>query len=286
MPRDDIRPSEHTRSLRILLVEDDEVCQLATAMALQKWGHAVVVAENGEAALEAFQTGQSPSFDLILMDIVTPRMDGFEATKAIRQREGAQNVRVPIVAMTACTLKIERSLDAGMDDYIAKPIRREALFEVISRVAHRATPTTDAAVKQCATDVVLDARRLLDRLDGDVEFLRRIAELYFNVCSTQLSRIRESVACRDSMALQAAAHKLKGSVSNLNAKATFEAARKLEGIAETGDMAAADDALVTLEKEVSRLNTRLTRLVEKGHTAPPRPAIAKRRKSPLEAYSQ
>lgn len=255
---------EGERSLRILLVEDDEVNQLVTAEMLQSQGHTVLVADDGKAALEALETEQPPSFDLMLMDLLMPRMNGIEATAAIRRRERDSNTHIPIIAMTGCATDRdrERCIDAGMDDYVAKPIQDEAFLDLIARAACGRSATAGASVGQYVTNVALDARRLLTRLDGDVEFLRRIAELYFDVCSTELSRIRESVACRDAETLRAAAHKLRSSVSNLNAQATFEAALKLERIAESGNIAAAPDALATLEKEASRLNTELGRLVD------------------------
>ncbi|HWG58052.1 MAG TPA: response regulator [Candidatus Acidoferrales bacterium] len=119
--------------LRVLIAEDNVINQKLAARLLEKRGYAVTLAEDGKAALAAFQT---ESFDFILMDIQMPRMDGFQATEAIRQQEQASGAHVPIIAMTAHALKgdQERCLAAGMDAYISKPIRTSELFETIERV--------------------------------------------------------------------------------------------------------------------------------------------------------
>ncbi|MCS7238921.1 MAG: response regulator [Thermoguttaceae bacterium] len=116
------------RPLRVLLVEDSLINQKLAVGMLHRWGHEVVVASNG---LEAVQIYQKEHFDLILMDVQMPEMDGFEATEAIRALERRTGKHVPILAMTAHALKgdRERCLAAGMDDYVGKPIRPELLFE-------------------------------------------------------------------------------------------------------------------------------------------------------------
>jgi CheY-like chemotaxis protein len=121
------------RDLRILVVEDNEFNQELAANLLKKWGHVAVLAGDGKAALAAWE--REP-FDLILMDVQMPDMDGFAVTQAIRARERATNTHVPIVALTAHAMKgdRERCLAAGMDAYASKPIRAGELFEVIARL--------------------------------------------------------------------------------------------------------------------------------------------------------
>lgn len=122
------------RPLRVLLVEDSLINQKLAVGILQRWGHEVVVANNGREALEFYQ---KEDFDLILMDVQMPEMDGFEATEAIRALERRMGRHVPILAMTAHALKgdRERCLAAGMDDYVGKPIQPETLFEKIELLA-------------------------------------------------------------------------------------------------------------------------------------------------------
>src|SRR5262249_41557164 len=122
------------RPLRILVAEDNPVNQHVIVRLLAKLGHAVTLAENGVQALAAIDR---EAFDIVLMDIQMPEMDGFEATRAIREREAATGHRVPIVAMTAHAMKgdRERCLAAGMDDYLSKPVQRLELEKVLNRLA-------------------------------------------------------------------------------------------------------------------------------------------------------
>jgi len=132
-PVTDAAPS---RALRILLVEDSLVNQKLAATILQQAGHQVVVAAHGRAGIEAWQ---SQYFDLILMDIQMPEMDGIEATHVIRRQERETGEHIPIIALTAHALKgdQERCLQAGMDAYIAKPLRARRLLDVIETTLGR-----------------------------------------------------------------------------------------------------------------------------------------------------
>ena len=125
-------PESIQESAHILLVEDNLVNQKLGLRLLEKWGYQVELAENGKIAVEKYQ---EDSFDLILMDCMMPEMDGFEATQAIREHEEQTDSHIPIVAMTANAMQGDREkcLDAGMDDYISKPIQRGQLFEIITR---------------------------------------------------------------------------------------------------------------------------------------------------------
>jgi CheY-like chemotaxis protein len=126
-----------TRSLNILLAEDNAVNQLVMLRLLAKHGHRVSVAATGRQALEAHARER---FDLVFMDVQMPELDGFEATREIRRREGAAGARLPIVALTAHAMSgdRERCLDAGMDDYLTKPIDAKALAEILAKYAELA----------------------------------------------------------------------------------------------------------------------------------------------------
>jgi CheY-like chemotaxis protein len=134
---------EPERPLRILLAEDSPINQRLAVGLLERRGHSVAVANDGREALEAFR---KEHFDLILMDVQMPEMDGFEATEAIRFSDH-DNADVPIVAMTAHAMKgdRERCLNSGMDAYISKPIRAQTLFETIRRHARPVTPADTPA---------------------------------------------------------------------------------------------------------------------------------------------
>jgi CheY-like chemotaxis protein len=123
--------------LRVLLAEDNAVNRVLAVRLLEKRGYAVSVAENGREAVTALEKG---TFDIVLMDVQMPEMDGFQATSAIREREANSDGHVPIVALTAFALKgdEQRCLSAGMDAYVSKPLRTDELFATIERLLSKA----------------------------------------------------------------------------------------------------------------------------------------------------
>jgi CheY-like chemotaxis protein len=127
---------EGRRRLRILVAEDNKVNQVVAARLLEKRGHSVVIVENGTEALAALEASRSGGFDLLLMDVQMPGMDGFQATRIIRGKEKSSGTRLPIIAMTAHAMKgdEERCLAAGMDGYVSKPFQAEEVFAMIDRV--------------------------------------------------------------------------------------------------------------------------------------------------------
>ena len=130
-------------ALRILLAEDSPVNQKLAIWLLEKEGHTVVVANDGREAVDAVESRQ---FDLVLMDVQMPDMDGFEATALIREREKRHGKHLPIIAMTAHAMKgdRERCLEAGMDDYVPKPVRAPVLFQTIDAVLAGSAAKRDA----------------------------------------------------------------------------------------------------------------------------------------------
>jgi two-component system sensor histidine kinase/response regulator len=129
-------PRDKRSPLKILLAEDNHVNQKVAVGMLEKRGHSVTVAENGKEAVAAFiRQGERP-FDVILMDVQMPEMDGFEATALIRAEEKETGGHVPIIALTAIAMKGDREkcLEAGMDGYVAKPLRAEELFSAMGKL--------------------------------------------------------------------------------------------------------------------------------------------------------
>ncbi|MGA1199318.1 MAG: response regulator [Candidatus Latescibacterota bacterium] len=126
---------EAQKKLQVLLAEDNMVNQKLATRLLERAGHRVILAGNGQEAVEAFDTHV---LDLILMDVQMPEMDGFEATRVIRKKEQVTHTHIPIIALTANAMKGDREqcLEAGMDDYVSKPIRFDELSEAIARVIH------------------------------------------------------------------------------------------------------------------------------------------------------
>ena len=250
---------ESGRRLNILLAEDNIVNQKMAVRMLEKRGHTVVIASDGRETLATLEQQQ---FDVVLMDVQMPQMDGFEVTASIREKEKATGAHIPIVAMTAYAMKgdRERCLEAGMDGYVGKPIKAQELFDAIESLVGTSAEAETSAETEQHTDEVFDRDATLARVDGDLEFLMELVELFLEDSPKLLSRIRDAVARGDSKALERAAHTLKGSVGNFDAKATFEAALKLENMGRNEDLSNAEEAYSALEEELERLKPALESL--------------------------
>jgi two-component system, sensor histidine kinase and response regulator len=267
------------RPLHILLAEDNAVNQRLMVSLLEKRGHKVLIAGNGREALEALEESGFLGIDLILMDVQMPEMGGLEATCALRLREKMSGTHIPVIAMTARALKgdRERCLESGMDAYLAKPVRSKELYDVIESFAPVSTDMRPAAQARSHHRKILDGRRLLAQVDGDVRLLREVAGLFLTDCPKMLLAIRKSIADRDAKALAATAHTLKGSVSNFAAQDTFEAALKLETMGRQGKLAGAELAYSVLDEKLARLCQALASLRRKWRSEPSLPRRAQNR---------
>jgi CheY-like chemotaxis protein len=234
--------------LRILLAEDGVVNQKLAVALLQKHGHQVLVAANGR---EAVALAQLQRFDLVLMDVLMPEMDGLEATRAIRAAENLTGRHVPIVAMTAHALREdrERCLKAGMDGYVSKPIRAQQLFETIETVlGARSAMPQPAPVMDAPANNVVDWAAALALLGGSADVLRELAELLIEECPRLLATIANAVAARDAKALRLSAHTFKGSVSHLGPTAASVHAQNLEMMGKSTDLTNAERELAALQR--------------------------------------
>jgi PAS domain S-box-containing protein len=247
------------RPLAVLLVEDNPVNQRLALEILTRRGHRITVADNGREALERLAAA-SP--DIILMDVQMPEMNGLEATEAIRALERGTGRHVPIVAMTAHAMSGDRAkcLDAGMDDYMTKPIRAAALVTLVERLG---MPTqVHVEIDQMATHVthvnhaapaVIDMAAALDRVDGDRALLGEIAGIFLADVAAMLSAVHAALNDGDPTGLTRAAHRLKGSVMTFAAGPASKTAQALEQLGHHGSMAGADALVATLDAEVALL---------------------------------
>jgi two-component system sensor histidine kinase/response regulator len=241
---------EARQKLRILLAEDNPVNRELAVRLLEKRGHEVVVAHNGR---EAMTTLEKQTFDLVLMDVQLPEMDGLEATAAIREKEKGTGAHLRIIAMTAHAMKgdRERCLAAGMDGYVSKPIETKELFEAIEGAA--AAPAAPKAPSGETMTAPVKMEEALSRVEGDRQLLADMARLFLEDGPRLLSEVREAAARRDAKALERASHALKSSVGNFAAHPACDAALKLEMIGRDGDLAGADAACRSLGQELARL---------------------------------
>jgi two-component system sensor histidine kinase/response regulator len=260
--RHSLREGRH--NFHILLAEDNVVNQTLAVRLLEKNGHTVTLARNGREALEALE---KQSYDLILMDVQMPEMNGWEATQAIREKEKTTGAHIPIVAMTAHAMKgdEEKCLAAGMDAYLTKPIRTQELFATIDRMGNKKASPLDAAdppAKGAVADVI-DVAGALERLEGDRELLEELARLFADECPKALREIRQAWESGDAHLLERLAHTMKGSSASLGAKQVSEAAFDLEKHARSGGVASADGMIQTLEREVERVLPEFESLLRK-----------------------
>ena len=266
----DIRPRAVVawtgRPLHVLLAEDNAVNRKVAVRLLQKRGHTVVAVEDGRQALRALDRER---FDVVVMDVQMPELDGLEATEALRARERIQGGHVPVVALTAHAMKgdRERCLDVGMDAYVSKPVDAEELFTTLERVVTGEPQAQGSAPIPRTDGAVLDRVALLERADHDPELLLDLVETFRVESERLLADIRDALARRDADALTRPAHALKGALATLAAGAAAEAARRLEAIARLGDMQPADDAYATLERELRRLEPELTAVAKAERSA-------------------
>jgi len=240
------------RNLKILLAEDNAFNQKVAVGMLRNMGHSVHVASNGEEAVAAYERD---TYDLVLMDVQMPRMDGFEATREIRARERMPHNRVPIVAMTAYAMPgdRERCLEAGMDGYLAKPINSGELFTTIENLVQNLIPDAPAPEETKETSSVINLSALLEGVGGDQALLDELLNIFHEEYPELMNAIRAAIAGDDAAQLERPAHTLKSLLGSLGATAAFNAAFKLETMGRGLNLNEAPEALAIMEAEVSRV---------------------------------
>jgi CheY-like chemotaxis protein/HPt (histidine-containing phosphotransfer) domain-containing protein len=255
------------RSLNILLAEDNLVNQRLAMRMLEKCGHRVTLVDNGRKTVDAWSKG---AFDLVLMDVQMPDMDGFEATAAIRKGELGGDRDTLIIAMTAHAMAgyRERCLDAGMDGYISKPIRQKILLDTIhsvlsareerdkrrSRLQDNPAATAEAPIPELEEmeAPVWETRESLERVEGDEKLLSEIREMFMGELQGMTALILKALYGGRASELADAAHSLKGAAANVGAMALFERAREIELAARGGNIEKAANHCNQLESDVRR----------------------------------
>jgi PAS domain S-box-containing protein len=273
------------RRLNILLAEDNAVNQRVAVGILEKRGHVVQPVNNGNEALEALAC---ESFDLVLMDVQMPEMDGLEATAAIRRKEVDTGRHIPIIAMTAHAMQGDRQrcLDAGMDDYLAKPVEPKTLHAALERwgatAGHDNEPpwaqiietdlsgdTTEKEATAMRTlqklnvpPAVFDLEALRARVENDMDLLAEMIDLCRSSSPLLLTEIESAVANKDWERIARAAHTLKGALRNMCAGKSAEAALQLEMSGKEGDFDQAHHSLGSLKRELNELEIVLTDMAQ------------------------
>jgi CheY-like chemotaxis protein/HPt (histidine-containing phosphotransfer) domain-containing protein len=291
---------EATRQLRILLAEDNMINQKMTRTLLARQGHTVDVASDGKEAVEAVKREK---YDLVFMDVQMPEMDGFEAAQAIRQLEAAgklQGQRLPIVAMTAHALHGDRQrcIDAGMDDYVSKPLDPRKVFQAVerwsdgtgmrlttgelrsveNRLAGMKTETSDETpgpaggsapenlplevASQASEEqfVILDVESALIRFGDDRDFYYNLLGDFINSLPIRLAEMRDAAASGNTQSLSFLAHNLKGVAANFNAVQLARASAEVDDLCRNNNLEAAKGRFEELEASAGRLEARIKEL--------------------------
>jgi two-component system, sensor histidine kinase and response regulator len=229
--------------LRILVAEDNLVNLAVATGILEKQGHVLVHAATGREAVDAFSDG---SFDLILMDVQMPEMDGMEATRRIRELEEGIATHTPIVAMTAHAMAgdRERCLAAGMDDYVSKPLRKEDLLRAVEGAKVAADKESNSPIlafpRSASEEVLVDIDQLRDVTDNEPERIRRLIGIYLSQVAPMLVELNAAIQTNSSGEVSRLAHKLVGSSISCGVQAFTQSLRELERLGNEGDLSGAN----------------------------------------------
>ncbi len=256
----------HSRSnslLRILLAEDNRVNQRLAVGLLERLGHRVTVVDNGQRAVEV--VARQP-FDLVLMDLQMPQLDGLEATRQIRQMELGTEQHVPIIAMTAHAMSGDRQrcLAAGMDDYLSKPIRTGELIDKLTRLQGELAPTSGVLMEPVAREWDAELTEALSSVDDDWDLFRLVAVAFQEEATELLVVMSAAYERSDWEQLIHAAHSLKGSALVLHASELVAGCSVLEQAAAEGQRDEVTAALDRVRMEVKALKSRVTTFLEKA----------------------
>jgi CheY-like chemotaxis protein/HPt (histidine-containing phosphotransfer) domain-containing protein len=265
---------ERTRSLRILIAEDNAVNQRLAASILERAGHRPAIVENGQLAVDAVKRGE---YDLVLMDVQMPEMGGMDATRYIRDWEASSGGHIPIIAVTARAMKGDREacLAAGMDAYLPKPLQSRKLLALISELAgDRRTSEHDlqskpdnskrgsAAKAHTNGAADLDEEKLLITVAGNRELAGELAEIFLGELTPRMKAIAAAIDEGDVEQVRFTAHALRGSAGSISATAVWTHSGALETLARNGELESASVEFGKLKKAATRLKKRLQKLTQ------------------------
>ena len=256
--------SGEAKGLKILLAEDNAINQLFTSKSLEKFGHTVTCVNNGVDVLKEIEKDR---FDVLLMDIQMPKMDGFEATRHIREHDGNRfDPDIPIVALTAYAMSDDRAkcLGSGMDWYLSKPFSASSLMEAVESVARgeRLSGEVTGANSWVEDGSSINLEAALGLMDGDKEVLRQIMIEFVEKMPLQIQQLEESIILKNAREITRKAHSLKSALGSVGAITAKDLARSVERNAEELNLAGAADTFKGLKEEVARAITEAQRMLE------------------------
>ncbi|MBF0496510.1 MAG: response regulator [Deltaproteobacteria bacterium] len=251
-------------SLKILLVEDNYINQKVGSKLLARLGHIVEIAVDGQEAIEKVFLRK---YDLVLMDLQMPVMNGLEATQVIRQKEKQTEGHIPIVAMTASVMKGDRELclAAGMDGYIGKPFDLGELTATINkfgRMFDSEIVIENIQKTYQSQDKVIDIDDVIDRSFGDVALVKEFVMIFLDGCDKDLDSVRQAVHFGDAKKLEFCAHRFKSDLVDVAAYKAVGLDARLEKMARAGKLDKVEETYLELEEEVGRVKAALADFIK------------------------
>ncbi len=248
--------------LVVLLAEDNRVNQKLVVGLLEKQGHRITVAHNGRQAVEMYP---QQAFDLVLMDVQMPEMDGYQATHEIRQLQTRLGVRVPIIALTAHASPDDRKrcLAAGMDEYLSKPIRAQDLFVLIEKLTGHRSALSGPGASDSTHQNCVDWEHAFDTVGGDRPLLQELIAVFLKDQSKMETSIEQSIQRNDEKELRLSAHSLKGALTHLGGREPARIAGELELLAKNEDLAAAKELLPKLKASLENVSREMKQFLAK-----------------------
>ena len=239
-------------SIRVLLAEDNIVNQRLAVGILSKLGCIVTVAGNGRIAVTELEQNE---FDVVLMDVQMPEMDGYEATQFIRNREKISDRHIPIIAMTAHAMQgdRERCLAAGMDHYLSKPVRILELSDTLTQVLRKGSEDNGSVKIVPVSHDLIDWADALEAAGDDRELLQTVIDAFLEESESLMAQIRTSVRLGNAASLQRTTHTLKGSLLAVGARQTSTLASELEQMGLSGNLMQGNELLTSLERQMAAL---------------------------------
>ncbi len=220
--------------IRILLAEDNSTSKYLAVNILQKYGYYVDAVSNGREALEALG---KYNYNLILMDLQMPEMDGFTATRLIRLKEEKEGGHIPVIAMTAHAMKEHRikCLESGMDDYITKPLEGKVIFQAIERVLKKIPFPIKEEFPDHVENIIFDSKAFLNRLDGNIQLFKKTISLSLDDLTSEIMNLTSAIEKGESNKIKFHAHSIKGVSSNLSAGMLKHISAKIEDLSFSGN---------------------------------------------------
>jgi CheY-like chemotaxis protein/HPt (histidine-containing phosphotransfer) domain-containing protein len=264
--------TDNRKGVKILVAESYSVNQMVAVKHLEKAGYTVEAVDDGQQVVEKVRTS---NFALVLMNVQMPVMDGYAAARAVRAIEKETSIaaignHLPIIAMVdrAAEEHMSQCYAAGMDDCIAKPLRKDSLLAAIEKWIPREllrpeTPLGESPIqgrskpKESGDSLVVDIERALTEFDGNWTFLKGIFDEFFKQVQQQMTLIGEAIEHGDAQTIRAQAHSIKGGAANLTADPLAKLALDLETRGKTGQLDGAGDIVHQMEDMLQQLKTRV-----------------------------